>query len=966
MTPREIKDALKHLPIGPKAYDDAYDEAMQRVTLRGPRSEELANLVLSWITYAKRQLTTLELQQALAVKPADPKLDVENFIQIEYIVSACAGLVTVDKESNIVRLVHTTTQEYFERKRRYWFPEAEAVLAKTCVTYLLFDEFRNGACPSDEAFETQLLTHPLYDYAARNWGHHARAAPSKEVQQLVLEFIQNEKKLSASNQAAMASRGSPNYSQNVPQQVTCLHLASYFGLWEVVRTLLLGGCKPDVKDTHDQTPLLLAAANGHDAVVSLLLTSGTVDINSNDKHGRTPLLCAAAHGYHAVVENLLKTDKINRRCKDIYDQTPLAWAEAGGHTAVVDLLLPTEIDIPFPAKISQDSSFLFRAAKGGDEAAVRMLIEAIPPNSRDESGRTPLSWAAMGGREAVTKLLLESGNVDSDLSDDHGRTPLSWAAMEGHENVVKLLLESGVDANSMDDHGRTSLSWAAMKGHDNVVKLLLESGVDANSRDDHGRTSLSWAAMEGHDNVVKRLLESGVGANSRDDHGRTSLSWAAGEGHEAILKLLLEHGAGCESEDSCGRTSLWHAASGGHKTVVELLMDRSSAEASQQDVNGITPLLCAAEKGHVDLVKQFLEKGIVAKLNDTEDKKQLQYVTDVIDLVSKCHWVDFILKGNGGEVSPSRAVEEEDWHETVSRFLLDHRGQSLISTATKKGHGAVLRLLFENLVSALPQLLLEKAADIESKGDDNTKLLLRAAKDGYDFTRLLFKNGYGMELLFEASRNGHGEVVRLLLENGADIKSGGRGDKLPLYVAARNGHEAVVQVLLEKNTHAGPRNLSSPLSVAAQNGHEAVVQLLLENNADIHSKNNNGESPLFVAAQNGHEAVVRMLLEKNAQVGSKNLYGTSPLCVAAQNGHKTVIQLLLEKNADIHPKNDNDESPLFVAAQNGHEAVVRMLLEKNAHVNSRNLDGTSPLSVATQNGHEAVVRLLVERGADNE
>jgi ankyrin repeat protein len=63
----------------------------------------------------------------------------------------------------------------------------------------------------------------------------------------------------------------------------------------------------------------------------------------------------------------------------------------------------------------------------------------------------------------VVKLLLETGKVDVDSKDNnYGRTPLSWAAENGHEAVVKLLLETGkVDVDSKDNYGRTPLSWAA-------------------------------------------------------------------------------------------------------------------------------------------------------------------------------------------------------------------------------------------------------------------------------------------------------------------------------------------------------------------------------------------------------------------------------------------------------------------------------------------------------------------------
>lgn len=67
--------------------------------------------VISWITYAKRPLTTPELQHALATEVGHQDLVRDNISDVEDMVSACAGLVTVDKESDIVRLVHYTTQQ---------------------------------------------------------------------------------------------------------------------------------------------------------------------------------------------------------------------------------------------------------------------------------------------------------------------------------------------------------------------------------------------------------------------------------------------------------------------------------------------------------------------------------------------------------------------------------------------------------------------------------------------------------------------------------------------------------------------------------------------------------------------------------------------------------------------------------------------------------------------------------------
>ncbi|TAQ86535.1 hypothetical protein B7494_g5159 [Chlorociboria aeruginascens] len=99
---------------------------------------------------------TLELQHAIAVGIDELELDEDNLPDIEDIVSVCAGLVIVNKESNIIRLVHYTTQEYFNRTQSHWFPSADAEIATICVTYLSISVFEGGACLKDNELEKPL------------------------------------------------------------------------------------------------------------------------------------------------------------------------------------------------------------------------------------------------------------------------------------------------------------------------------------------------------------------------------------------------------------------------------------------------------------------------------------------------------------------------------------------------------------------------------------------------------------------------------------------------------------------------------------------------------------------------------------------------------------------------------------------------------------------------------------------
>lgn len=281
---------------------------MERIEGLVKDQHDLAKQTLSWITCAMRPLTTSELQHALAVEEGRADFREDNISDVEDIVSVCAGLVTVDEESGTIRLVHYTTQEYFERTQTQWFPDAESDITNICVTYLSFSVFGTGFCETDAEFEERLDFNPLYDYAAHNWGKHA--CKVQKCNQGVIEFLQNAKKMEASSQVLLVDSKTlryANYSQGAPRDVTGLHLAAYFGIHTAVSRLLQLLQDADLDDSYVRTPLSWAAENGHKDVMQLLLEKGA-NIETKDKEGWMPLLYAAVKGYETIAK-LLKSAK---------------------------------------------------------------------------------------------------------------------------------------------------------------------------------------------------------------------------------------------------------------------------------------------------------------------------------------------------------------------------------------------------------------------------------------------------------------------------------------------------------------------------------------------------------------------------------------------------------------------------------------------------------------------------------
>ena len=109
-TRRAVREALEDLP---KGLNETYDEAMERIHSQDEDDVQLALKLLSWISYFRRPLKVRELQHTLAVEPDDKAIDQRALVDETLMIFVCAGIVTIDQESNVIRLVHYTTEEYF-------------------------------------------------------------------------------------------------------------------------------------------------------------------------------------------------------------------------------------------------------------------------------------------------------------------------------------------------------------------------------------------------------------------------------------------------------------------------------------------------------------------------------------------------------------------------------------------------------------------------------------------------------------------------------------------------------------------------------------------------------------------------------------------------------------------------------------------------------------------------------------
>jgi ankyrin repeat protein len=266
----------------------------------------------------------------------------------------------------------------------------------------------------------------------------------------------------------------------------------------------------------------------------------------------------------------------------------------------------------------------------------------------------------------MVKLLLDAG-ANPLLPDDDGCTALLWAAYGGHQDCVELLMDSGADATQADCLGVVPLFSAVMFKNVECAKLLLPSS-DLGHFSMRGQSVLHAAAGTGSDACVKLLLKQpSLDVNVRTkpgfkpdgspipSYGETPLMFTCQKDFFEITKALLKSGASRLARDESHKTPLHHAATFGSLSCVVLLVGRpgkikmTPEEVDVRDIRGLTPLHCAAGKGHEKVCAALIEAG--ASLFALDNFGRAPFVLAALEHPTKASLLT-LLTGAGPEHPP--------------------------------------------------------------------------------------------------------------------------------------------------------------------------------------------------------------------------------------------------------------------------------------------------------------------------
>jgi ankyrin repeat protein len=373
--------------------------------------------------------------------------------------------------------------------------------------------------------------------------------------------------------------------------------------------------------------------------------------------------------------------------------------------------------------------------------------------------------------------------------------------------------------NESNRYGVTPLSLAALNGDAAISTALLDARADVNAATPAGETPLMTASRTGSAATVTLLLARGADVSAREHNfDESAIMWAAAENHAAVVRLLAAHGAALNA----------------HARVLQfpnVKVDAATMVITALPKGGLTPLMYAARQGGVDAARALVELRAELNAVDPDGMSALN-----IAIINAHYDLATMLVEHGADPNVADVAGMAAVYAAVDMHTLD----PMVNRPPPGGntsHAAI----------TLVEVLLAHGANPNAA----LRTPLLARQHNFGDAAL----GAGATPVMRAAKNGDVEMMRVLIEHGADATRVMPSGMTALLFAATPGRRKSAQDAL------------------------AAAKLCVEHGADVNGADGAGQTALHLAVGTSDD-LVRYLAGRGAKLDAKDQFGRTPLDVA--------------------------------------------------------------------------------------
>lgn len=568
------------------------------------------------------------------------------------------------------------------------------------------------------------------------------------------------------------------------------------------------------------------------------------------------------------------------------------------------------------------------AAEDGETGILRNLERAgIDLGDSDASGFTPLLAAVRSGNESTIEFLMERNEVVENINAFTAlekETPLSAALRERDFELASMLIEAGAEVDVDIKRGRPFVIDAIEKQDAEMIDFLFSHGADVEYRGAFPISAFAVAASLDNFELMQRCLKEGAAVDTRGESGNPLLIEAVMEENPKKTRLLLENGADvnilCVENKRMELTALSHAFDQG-SSIVENLLFEHGANANVNGVSGEPLIVQSIAENDLVAAQRFLEEGANPNVMNKDGCTPLAIAVAEEELNA----VELLIEA-GADPSLSGAGME-------SPLLL----------AIENGNIAIAHMLIVSGAKFDKQRMLARAYS-----ERNTPLMSLLLNAGADPESTLWKTD---ERVFDiAVRDGSTGAVRTLLDSGASI-----GDNL--WAAILSEQDELIRLILEAG--ADPRQVGpggeDPLDFCLRRGRYKAAGILLAGGANPNAQYDHSESWLSKAVREGDEKIALTLIKAGAEViGIRSRDGHTLLGWSIAHQMTNVVEALIDAGVDVdadersparsefrdmfgsrtfkyHLQTDRRIRPVMMAAALYNEEIAQMLMDAGAN-----------------------------------